>query len=232
MSSPTRNQWRGYAVLAIVLAVALLVLLLLPRSKRQPATSGQEQLREAIGKYGDGIVEDNRQIRQSRYPQRRRDTNFSSAKPLDAERRDYPGYDRKDRYADVVVELNSADTGELQLLRGIGPVYASRIVRYRERLGGYVRKEQLLEVYGMDEERYAGIAEHIEVDTGLVRKLDINTASVAELKSHPYLDYYQARAIVSFRERAGGYNTMADLLFVNLIDEETIKKLRGYIQFK
>ena len=219
-------------MLAIVLAVALLVLLFFPRAKRQPATSGQEQLKEVIENYGDGIVEEKNQKRQYRYPQRRRDTNHYSGKPFVAERRDYPRFDKKDRYAEIVVELNSADTGELQLLKGIGPVYASRIVKYREKLGGFARKEQLLEVYGMDEERYAGIAEHIKVDSAMVRKLEINKASIAELRRHPYLDYYQARAIVVFREKSGDYSTMADLLRVNLIDEETIKKLQGYIQFK
>ena len=131
----------------------------------------------------------------------------------------------------LVVELNSADTAQLRCLHGIGPVFAARIVKYRQLLGGYVRKEQLLEVYGMDEERYAGIAANIVLDTASVTKLRVNDLSIAELKRHPYLDYYQAKAIVDFRNGGRRYQSMDDLRLVSLIDDETATKLQGYIQF-
>ena len=59
----------------------------------------------------------------------------------------------------------------------------------------------------------------------------LNSASVAELRQHPYLDYYQARAIVDYRNKGFKFGKMSDLLLVGLIDEETVRKLQGYIQF-
>lgn len=100
---------------------------------------------------------------------------------------------------EVMLELNSADTLQLQELRGIGPGFARRIVKYREKLGGYYAKEQLMEVYGFTEELYGKVAPHITVDASKISKLDVNTLGIAELKQHPYISFYEAKAIVEYR---------------------------------
>ncbi|MDE6439733.1 MAG: helix-hairpin-helix domain-containing protein [Bacteroidales bacterium] len=127
------------------------------------------------------------------------------------------------------VDLNRGDTLDFQELRGIGPAYARRIVAYRERLGGFVDKAQLLEVWGVDSALYARIAPSLELGSGPVRPLYINRMSVQELKQHPYLDYYQAKEIVRYRERYGAFQTPADLRKVNLLDAETCARLAPYI---
>src|SRR5437660_80245 len=43
--------------------------------------------------------------------------------------------------AGTVIELNTADSAKLTELKGIGPSFARRIVNYRNRLGGFIRKE-------------------------------------------------------------------------------------------
>ncbi|MDE7150206.1 MAG: helix-hairpin-helix domain-containing protein, partial [Bacteroidales bacterium] len=109
------------------------------------------------------------------------------------------------------VDLNLGDTLDFQQLRGIGPAYARRIVAYRERLGGFVDKRQLLEVWGVDSALYDRIAPSLELTSAPgqavrpIRPLCINRMSVQELKQHPYLDYYQAKEIVRFRERYGAF---------------------------
>ena len=127
------------------------------------------------------------------------------------------------------VDLNRGDTLDFQELRGIGPAYARRIVAYRERLGGFVDKAQLLEVWGVDSALYARIAPSLELGSGPVRPLYINRLSVQELKQHPYLDYYQAKEIVRYRERYGAFQTPADLRKVNLLDAETCARLAPYV---
>ena len=224
MNKPTRKQWRGYAVMCAVLVAALMAFLLWPRMERKPEVSNYSQLKQAVESYGEEIMVEKTRRKTNRYASRKRDT-------LHYQKREYQRKDQKRKYDDYVVELNGADTSELQLLYGIGPVYANRIVKYRRLLGGFVRKEQLMDVYGMDEERYAGIAGHIVVDTSLVDRLRINEMSVAELKRHPYLDYYQAKAIVEFRNKCKRIESMDDLRLVNLIDNETATNLQGYIQF-
>ena len=127
------------------------------------------------------------------------------------------------------VDLNRGDTLDFQELRGIGPAYARRIVAYRERLGGFVDKAQLLEVWGVDSALYDRIAPSLELSTAPVRRLNINSLSVQELKQHPYLDYYQAKEIVRHRERYGAFQSPADLRKVNLLDAETCARLIPYV---
>ena len=127
------------------------------------------------------------------------------------------------------IELNTADTSALQQLYGIGPVFSKRIVKYRNLLGGYCSKEQLMEVYGLSQELYDNVKQHIVVDTTRVHKLNINTADVDELKRHPYLDYYQAKAVVEHRQKIGAFKTINDLRHIVLIDNNTFEKIKPYL---
>lgn len=127
------------------------------------------------------------------------------------------------------IELNSADTSDLKQLRGIGSGYAKRIVKYREQLGGFCRSEQLLEIYGFSQELYEKVAPNIIIDSENVRKINLNTATLDQLKRHPYLDYYQAKAIVKYREVGNRFTVVSDLLKVNLIYDDTFEKLKPYL---
>ncbi len=98
------------------------------------------------------------------------------------------------------VELNSADTASLISIHGIGPVFASRILKYRKLLGGYYKKEQLLEVYGIDSLVYINIEKQITLDTSLIKKIKVNTAEFKELLKHPYLKYEDVKAIFKLKK--------------------------------
>lgn len=97
------------------------------------------------------------------------------------------------------IELNTADTLLLTELRGIGPGYARRIVGYRERLGGFHRPEQLLEVYGFTDELYAKIEASVWVDPVHVTPIRVNHLGIAQLKRHPYISYYEAKSLYETR---------------------------------
>lgn len=129
------------------------------------------------------------------------------------------------------VELNSADTLTLQLLYGIGPTYAQRIVRYRERLGGFTSTDQLLEVYGITPELLARIRTHLTLDTSSVRRLDINSIELKQLAKHPYVEYYQARDIVRLRQHGVRFHTADDLRAVPSMADSTLARLLPYIDF-
>lgn len=126
-------------------------------------------------------------------------------------------------------ELNTADSLDLVQLYNIGPVIARRILKYRSLLGGYVRKEQLREVYGIDSARYNDIAPHLTVDPSRITPIDINTADIDRLKRHPYLDYYQAKAIIRLREEKGAYAGVRDILNIPIIDSETFIRIEPYL---
>ena len=126
-------------------------------------------------------------------------------------------------------ELNTADSLDLVQLYNIGPVIARRILKYRSLLGGFVNKEQLREVYGIDSARYNDIAPHLTVNPNLISRMDINSADIDQLKHHPYLDYYQAKAIIRLREEKGPYQSVRDILNIPLIDSETFTRIEPYL---
>lgn len=131
----------------------------------------------------------------------------------------------------VIYELNGLDTTGLQAINGIGPAFARRIFKYRERLGGFAQPEQLLEVFGIDSSRYAGIKPQVRIDESRLRKININTADFETLRQHPYLRYKQVNAILEYRKQHGNYSSFADLKKVAILPEETVDKLAPYISF-
>jgi DNA uptake protein ComE-like DNA-binding protein len=129
-----------------------------------------------------------------------------------------------------IVELNNSDTTQLDGLPGIGPAYARRIIKYREMLGGYYKKEQILEVFGMRPENFNLFEKYIRTDTSLIRKISLNTATFKEINAHPYISYEQTKAIFRFRNK--GLTINLDLLEKNKIfDSLEIKKLIPYINY-
>lgn len=139
-----------------------------------------------------------------------------------------PKWEKK-KFEPVTVELNSADTSSLKKLRGIGPSFAMRIVKYRELLGGYVTKQQLLEVYGMDTSRYNPIADNLEIDTLVRTRININSADFKTLVRHPYLHKNQVRAIINYRKQYGDFRSISELRNIHLISPEDLEKLNSYL---
>lgn len=141
---------------------------------------------------------------------------------------------RRSAKTDEMVELNSADTTRLKMLRGIGSGYAKMIVAYREKLGGFYAVSQLLEVYKFPDETYQKIKNQLSVDTTLIRKINVNEATVKELKSHPYISYYQALSIVENRELQPEmrYNSLYDMVVDEDLKEEDILRVAPYFSFE
>ena len=86
-----------------------------------------------------------------------------------------------------------------------------------------------MEVYGFTEELYDNVSRYVVVDTTKVNKININTATIDMLKTHPYLDYYQAKEIVNYRLNTATFTTISDLLHVSLIDMATFEKIKPYL---
>ena len=102
-----------------------------------------------------------------------------------------------------ILDINEADSTQLTALPQIGEVMASRIQRYRERLGGFVALEQLYEIKYMDTARFQTIQPYIILETNEIHKINVNQDDFKTLLRHPYLDYEQVKAIVNHRERRG-----------------------------
>ena len=132
----------------------------------------------------------------------------------------------------TIVELNTADSAKLTQLNGIGPSFARRIISYRSRLGGFIQKEQLKEVFGLDSEKYAGLQGQVSVDPLKIKKLNINAVDFNGISHFPYLTYKQMNAIIRFREQHGEYQSIGDLKNIVIMDDATIQKIKPYLTFK
>ena len=128
------------------------------------------------------------------------------------------------------VNLNSADTTELKSLPGIGSFFAKNIVDYKNKLGGFIEKEQLLEVYAFDTTRLSNIENFIVIDSIELRKININTDDFKTILRHPYIEYEDVKKIVNYRESKGMIKNWEQYLKVverNDVDE----RLEKYIGF-
>ncbi|GCD80005.1 helix-hairpin-helix domain-containing protein [Schleiferia thermophila] len=129
----------------------------------------------------------------------------------------------------ALTDINSADSATLVSIRGIGPTLAHRIIRYRNSLGGFVREEQLLEVYGIDSSRFEWIKPQISLDTSLIRKININTTSEEQLIVHPYISSGLAREIVAFRKNFRLFQSVFEIEKLNLAKNKDLSKLYPYL---
>lgn len=125
------------------------------------------------------------------------------------------------------VNVNSADTTELMMIPGIGSYYAKSVIRYRDRLGGFVSTQQLQEIEDFPESALA----YISIDEQHVNKLDLNHLTLNELKRHPYLNFYQAKAICDYRRMHGPLKSLEQLRSLKDFPSDEIERLKPYVSF-
>ena len=136
-------------------------------------------------------------------------------------------YQQKIRKGEHVV-LNTSDTTALKTVPGIGPYFARKIVQYGERLGGYVSVDQLDEI----EDFPLDAKDYLTIVNPSPRKLNLNRLSLNELKRHPYINYFQARAITDYRRLHGPLTSLDDLRLSKDFPQEAIDRLMPYVEFK
>ena len=125
------------------------------------------------------------------------------------------------------VEVNSADSAQLEALPGIGPVLASRIIKYRRLLGGFYDVSQLMKIYGMSEELWQRSAPHLSVDTSGIRKVEINFLSLTDLGHHPYIGFRLAKKIIRKRDTDGKFRTKEEL--ATIFSPDSLRQLLPYL---
>ncbi len=129
------------------------------------------------------------------------------------------------------VNINTADAKELTNLKGINSEkYAAIIIKYRTSLGGFIKKEQLKEVWNLSEETYKDFENQLDLGNRTPIQLNINIASNDELKQHPYIDWKTANAIEKYRKANGKFKTVEDVKKIHLISEEIYHKIAPYLK--
>lgn len=136
---------------------------------------------------------------------------------------------RRKKYA--FIDINTADTSVWMNFPGIGSRLAFRIVQYREKLGGFYAPDQVGETWALPDSTFQKIKPWLQCNTGIFRKLRVNTASLEELKQHPYLRWQLANAIVQYRQQHGPFHSAADLQKIILVTPVLITKIAPYIEY-
>lgn len=132
---------------------------------------------------------------------------------------------------DTILNLRTADTTELKMIRGIGSYRAKMIVRYREQLGGYARVEQMLEARGMDKVIADSILPHFYIDSVIVHKMPVNKMRPEVLSRHPYLNFEQAKSIYEYRRKHIRIKSADELKKIKGISPEDLEKILIYLDF-
>lgn len=126
------------------------------------------------------------------------------------------------------IVLNRADTTQLKKVPGIGSAWARAIVAYGNRLGGYCRVSQLQEIEGLPESALP----YFKVDHPVLAKIKVNTASVSKLRQHPYINYYQARAIYDHVRKNGPLKDIRELSLLPEFPQREIERLAPYLSYE
>lgn len=129
----------------------------------------------------------------------------------------------------TVININTADTSVLKSLPGIGSRLSARIVAFRDKLGGFYSIDQVSETYMLPDSTFQKIKPMLTIGNTAVKQININIATIDEMKSHPYLRYNLANAIFQYRRQHGNYNTVEDVKKIMLITDDVYKKVLPYL---
>ncbi len=153
----------------------------------------------------------------------RRDTSTAPHKPL---------YTKQFKYTEgTQVDVASADTTELKKVPGIGSGMASAIVNYRTRLGGFYTTEQLKEIKCITEDCYTSLCKFLIVKKPVISPIPVNKTGIEKLNAHPYLNFYQAKAIVELRRKKGSLKNLKELSLFEEFSEKDFARLSHYLDF-
>jgi len=125
------------------------------------------------------------------------------------------------------IDINTADTSLLKMIPGIASKRAARIVAYRKALGGFVSVEQAMEAIEMPD----SVLQYMTVSAIPTTKININKLSVQQMMKHPYLNFYQAKAIFEHRRNKGELHSIEELSRLEAFKPTDIDRLRHYIEF-
>jgi competence protein ComEA len=128
----------------------------------------------------------------------------------------------------TIVDINTATVEEFRALPGVGNT-AYKIVKYREKLGGFLNINQIKETYSLTDSVYQAMQPYLKFSSTDIQKLNINTLSDFELGKHPYISNDIAKAIAIYRKQKGNYSRVEDIKKIVFINQTTFQKIAPYL---
>ncbi len=156
-----------------------------------------------FNKTGEGIISDKNEVEEAKYLRK------SSGKKF--------------------IDINTADTSDFIELNGIGSKLATRIINFRDKLGGFYSIDQVGETFGLPDSTFQKIKQYLTIQNQTIKKININSANVEELKTHPYIRYNLANPIVAYRSAHGSFSSIEDLKKIMIITEEVYQRISPYL---
>ncbi len=129
-------------------------------------------------------------------------------------------------------DINLADSADWSRLPGIGAKLASRIVHFREKLGGFYRVEQVGETFGLPDSCFQKLKPYLRLNTVSLLQIDLNSVTKETLQAHPYIRWQFARIILEYRQQHGGFRSVDELLQLAQMDQVKFERLRPYLVVK
>jgi competence protein ComEA len=129
----------------------------------------------------------------------------------------------------IITDINLADSVNWSRLPGIGEKLASRIVHFRDKLGGFYQVDQVGETFGLPDSSFRKIRPYLRLNTFTLNQIDLNTATKEILQSHPYIRWQLSKAILEYRVQHGGFHSVDELLQLALMDSAKFEKLKPYL---
>ena len=147
------------------------------------------------------------------------------------ENKNYPAYEKKVYEKKIIepVDINHGDSMAYLSLPGIGPAFAKRIINFRNKLGGFYSVDQVSETFGLADSTFQKIKPLLLILKQPVKKININTASQDEMKTHPYIRYQLANLIMQYRTQHGAYKSIEDIKKIMTVNEELFNKIAPYL---
>ena len=232
----TPSEQRGTLLLAGLVCVVMLVVLFAIQQKEKEVPLLSEVPIDSL--FVDSSATKKREyqpkrnvqydsVRYPRYPKRTKEKPIALRDTTPLLRDSFPP--RQPKYEPgTMVNINTTDTTELKMIPGIGSAIARLIVGYRQQLGGYSSIEQLNEI-NLDAER---LRSWFVIDSTQIVPININQAGINRLRTHPYLNFYQARVIVEHRRKHGDIRSLKQLSLYEEFSETDLTRLLPYVCFE
>lgn len=129
----------------------------------------------------------------------------------------------------AIVDINTADANELIALPGIGSSFSTRIINFRNKLGGFYSINQVAETFGLPDSTFQKIKQYLKLESNTIRKININAATIDDLKAHPYLSWNVANTIIAYRNQHGLFTNVEEIKKVMVITDELYNKMYPYL---
>lgn len=156
-------------------------------------------------------------------------TSTVSAKDTSNYRRRFP---TKKAILDHKVDINSCDTSDLMKIKGIGKYYASRILKFRDAIGGFYSMSQIADTYGLKPEAFTHIKNNVIIDATKIRRLSINKLEYKGLVKHPYIGAKEAKIVLRYRKKHGSFHDIESVIKSHAFTPEKLDAIRPYLDFK